>query len=178
MAQLETRLASGLVKFFSRDELKRFLKSLADSYTTQAEQYGDRLGSILRGTGGDSGQPPSKGDTLPEEKTKNTKTPKGQEDKGKTKSKGWVKMGSLLVNVSDPKTGMTEVLFQLHEESKSKLEKATAALKSFEELSSTTMPQDASYWLQLRNGVPERIVIGPQEKKSSAFSFDATFRLV
>ncbi len=175
MAQLETRLVSGLVKFYSRDELKRFLKGLADAYTAQAEQYGDRLGSILRGTGADSGQAPSKGETPPAE---NTKTPKGQEDKAKTKSKGWVKMGSLLVNVSDPKTGMTEVLFQLHEESKSKLEKTTAALKSFEELSSTTMPEDASYWLQLRNGVPERIVIGPQERKTSSFSFDATFRLV
>ena len=174
MSQLETLLASGLVKFYSRDELKRYLKNLVDGYTAQAEQYGDKLGSILRGAGGNSAQNPSKGETPSEDKPKK----KGQEEKVKARSKGWIKMGTLLVNVSDPKTGMTEVLFQLHEEAKSRLAKSTSALKSFEELSSTTMPEDASYSLQLRNGVPERIVVGPQERKASTFSFDANFRLV
>ncbi len=175
MAQLETLLASGLVKFYSRDELKHFLKSLVDGYTSQAEQYGDRLGSILRGAGGNSAQNPTKGDDSSEGKAK---TQGGQEEKVKVMTKGWIKMGTLLVNIKDPRTGMTEVLFQLHEEAKSRLAKATAALKSFEELSSTTMPEDASYSLQLRNGVPERIVIGPQERNASTFSFDANFRLV
>ncbi len=175
MAQLETPLASGLVKFYSRDEMKRFLKSLVDGYTSQAEQYGDRLGAILRGSGENPSQNPTKGDNPSEGKSK---TPKGQEEKLKVKAKGWIKMGTLLVNITDPKTGMTEVLFQLHEEAKSRLAKATAALKSFEEHSSTTMPENASYSLQVRNGVPERIVIGPQERKASTFSFDANFRLV
>ncbi len=175
MAQLETLLASGLVKFYSRDELKRFLKSLVEGYTNQAELYGDRLGSILRGAGGNPAQNPSKGDNPSEGRTK---TQEGQEEKVKVKAKGWIKMGTLLVNITDPRTGMTEVLFQLHEHAKSRLAKATAALKSFEELSSTTMPEDASYSLQVRNGVPERIVIGPQERKANTFSFDAKFRLV
>jgi hypothetical protein len=173
VAQLESRLAPGLAKFYTRDELKRFLKSLVDVYTTQAEQYGDRLGAILRG--GKAEQPQSKGNNTSDDKAK---APKGQEDKVKARSKGWVKMGSLLVNVTDPVTGMTEVLFQLHEDAKAKLAKAAAALKSFEEFSSTTMPEDASYSLQLRNGVPERIVVGQQERKASTFIYDANFRLV
>ncbi len=175
MSQLETLLASGLVKFYSRDELKRFLKSLVDGYASQAEQHGDRLGAILRGAGGNSAQNLMKGENPSEGEAK---TPKGQEEKVKAKSKGWIRMGTLLVNVTNPKTGMTEVLFQLHEEAKSRLAKATAALKSFEELSSTTMPEDASFSLQLRNGVPEKIVVGPQERKASTFSFEANFRLV
>jgi hypothetical protein len=175
VAQLETHLASGLIKFYSRDELKRFLKSLVEGYATQADQYGDRLGTILRGPKGKENQAGQKAPTPAEAKAK---PQKGQEERGKPKSKGWVKMGSLLVNVTDPATGMTEVLFQLHEEAKQKLSKATDALKSFEELSSTTMPEAAIYSLQLRNGVPERIVVDPQERKTNTFSFDATFRLV
>lgn len=157
-----------VVKFFAKDELKRYLRTLVERYQGQAQQYGDQLGGLLR--------------TLEQEKTGAKPAPKEKEDKNggaqKTQAKGWVKMGTLLVNVSDPNGAMAEVLFQLHEDSKNKLAKATEALKSFEELSSQTIPEAGLYYLQLKNGAPERIVADLQSGKKEAFNFSADFRLV
>ena len=87
-------------------------------------------------------------------------------------------MGTMAVNISDPSGAMTEVLFQLHEEVKAKLARASEALKSFEETSSTLVPEAGMYYLQVRNGVPERVVVDLQSSKKPPFSFAADFRLV
>lgn len=160
--------AANVIKFFTKDELKRYLRSLVDRYQAQSQEYGDQLGGLLR--------------VLEQEKAGGKAAPKEKDDKNaapqKAQAKGWVKMGTLLVNVSDPKGAMAEVLYQLHEDSKAKLAKATEAVKSYEELSSQTIPEAGLYYLQLRNGVPERIVTDMQSAKKEAFSFSADFRLV
>ena len=158
--------ATGLVRFYSKDELRRFLKGLVDQYQGVSQGYGDQLGALLR--------------TLEQEKAAVRAQPKEVADKSapKPQARGWVKMGPLLVNVSDPSGAMAETLFQLHEDVKAKLAKATEALKSFEELNSQTIPEAGLYYLQLRNGVPERIVADLQKGKRETFSFAADFRLV
>lgn len=160
--------ATGLVRFFSKDELKRYLKSLVDQYQAQNQRFGDQLGGLLR--------------TLEQEKAAAKAQPKESKDKGqgngKTQARGWVKMGSLLVNVSDPNGAMAEVLFQLHEEVKARLAKTTEAMKSFDELSNVNVPEAGLYYLQLRNGVPERVVVDLQSSKKDAFNFTADFKLV
>jgi hypothetical protein len=161
--------SAGIVRFFTKDELKRYLKGLVDQYQAQSQVYGDQLGSLLR--------------TLEQEKAAVRAQPKEQSDKEKSapqkvQTRGWVKMGPLLVNVSDPNGAMAEMLFQLHEDVKSKLAKSTDALKAFEELSSQTIPEAGQYHLQLRNGVPERIVADLQTSRRDAFSFSADFKLV
>lgn len=159
---------TGLVRFFTKDELKRYLKGLVEQYQVQNQAYGDQLGTLLR--------------TLEQEKTVAKAQPKekGKEKGGaqKGQAKGWVKMGSMLVNVSDPNGAMAEVLFQLHEDVKSKLAKATEALKSFEELNSQTIPEAGQYYLQLKNGVPERVVADMRTGRKEAFNFSADFKLV
>ena len=159
--------ATGLIRFFSKDELKRYMKGLVDQYQALSQKYGDQLGSLLR--------------TLEQEKAAVKSQPKDKDEKSppqKTQARGWIKMGSLLVNISDPNGAMAEVLFQLHEDVKAKLAKASEALKSFEELSSQTIPESGLYYLQLKNGVPERIVADLQKGKRETFNFTADFRLV
>ena len=87
-------------------------------------------------------------------------------------------MGSLAVNINDPSGAMAEVLFQLHEEVKTRLARTSEALKSYEEQHSTVIPEAGMYYLQMRNGVPERVVVDLQSKKRIPFSFSSDFKLV
>ena len=166
----------GVFRFYSKDELRRFLKSLVEEYQAKSQALGDELGTLIR--------------TLEQEKAaakaapKDAKDSKGKDQKDKPQpnmkgqSRGWVKMGTLMVNASDPSGAIAEVLFQMHEDIKTKLAKSTEALKSFEELNSQTIPEAGQYYLQVRNGVPERIVADLQKGKRETFNFTADFRLV
>ncbi len=158
--------ASGLVRFFSKDELKRFLKTLVERYQVENQKYGDQLGGLLR--------------TLEQEKAAAKSAPKEAKPKidPKIPTRGWVKMGSLMINSSDPSGATAEVLYQLHEEVKTRLAKTSEALKSFEDLSSTAIPEAGLYYLMMKNGVPERVVVDLQSLKKDAFNFSADFRLV
>ena len=157
---------SGVLRFYSKDELKRYMKGVVEAYQAQNQLYGDQLGGLLR--------------TLEQEKV--AAKPKDSKDKsqayGKNVARGWVKMGTMLVNQSDPNGAMAEVLFQLHEEVKNKLAKSTEALKSFEELNNTTIPEAGMYILEVRNGIPEKIVVDLQSTKKESFNFTADFKLV
>lgn len=176
MMQGAEATATGIMKFFSKDEVRRYLKSLVERYTSENQALGDYLGGLLR--------------TLEQEKAavkarppepSDSKDPKKQKDKGqapRTSSRGWVKMGSLLVNISDPTGAMAETLFQLHEDVKARLAKSAEALKSFDELNSQTIPTAGLYFLQLRNGSPERLIADLSAARREVFAFNADFKLV
>ena len=149
-----------MAKFYSKEELKKYLKGLVELYQGQANHYGDKLGSLLR--------------TNESQKLASPKI----DSNSKPQAKGWVKVGSLLVNLSDPVASMTEIMYQLHEEFKQKLIRTSEALKSFEEGAGANIPDGVSLTLQLRNGVPERIVIDSHTTKRETFRFSAKFRLV
>ncbi len=161
---------TGLLRFFSKDELRRYMKNLVESYQAQDKTFGDTLGSLLR--------------TLEQDKAAVKVQPKEQKDKDKAQdvqkavARGWVKMGSMAVNVSDPNGALAEVLFQLHQEVKAKLAKASEAMKSYEELNSSIIPEAGMYYLQVRGGVPERVIVDLQSKKRIPFSFASDFKLV
>ena len=160
--------SSGLITFYAKDELRRYLRSLVEGYQAASQRYGDQLGGLLR--------------TLEQQKAAVKVEPKGSKDKAqaatKTMARGWTRMGSLLVNINDPSGAMAEVLYQLHEDIKARLAKASEAAKSFEELGNTNVPEAGLYYLQMRNGVPERLVVDLQQSKKDAFSFSADFQLV
>jgi len=164
MALINTYTLPGLLKFYSKEEMRKYLHDLAGYYQGQVDSFGEQLGTLMR-----SGQ----------EKTGEEKGKKKQaEEKSKVISRGWTRMGTLLVNVGDPVSAITEVSLQLHEEFKTKLAKTTEALKSFEEQANNVIPENATYRLYLRNGVPERILVEAQEAKRDTFGFSAQFQLV
>jgi hypothetical protein len=161
--------ASGLIRLHSKEEVRRHLKGLVEHYQAQSEAYGDQLGVLLR--------------NLEQEKGAIKSQPKDSKDKDKGQgqkalARGWTKAGSLFVNVSDPNAAMAELLFQLHEDVKTRLAKSTEALKSFEEMGSTLIPEAGLYYLQVRNGVPEKLVVDLHESKKDTFNFSADFKLV
>lgn len=161
---------TGLLRFHSKEELRRYLRALVEHYQAQDKSFGDTLGSLLR--------------TLEQEKAALKAQPKEQKDKEKGQAapkalaRGWVKMGTMAVNINDPNGALAEVLFQLHEEVKARLARASEALKSYEELNSTVIPEAGMYFLQLRNGVPEKVVVDLQAQKRTPFAFSSDFKLV
>lgn len=167
MAQIGIYSLPGLTKFYAKEDVKKYLHDLVDYYQGQVDIFGEKLGTLMR-----SGQ--EKGQDKGQEKHKE----KGDEAKGKGVPKGWVRMGSLLVNLGDPVTAMTEVSLQLHEEFKAKLAKTSEALKSYEEQANNVIPDNGTYFLLLRNGIPEKILVDAGEAKKEAFGFSAQFQLV
>ena len=157
MPQQLFELPSKLVKFYSRDEIVKFLKSLLEGYQKEAEKYGDRLGTLMR--------------TNPQEAAK-------IDPKGKSISKGWMKLGTLMVNVSDPSRATTEVMYQAHDDIKQKLASATAALSSFEQGANSVIPENMIYLLFLRNGIPERIIAQNPDAKRDTFAFAASYKVI
>jgi hypothetical protein len=145
------------VKFYSRDEIVKFLKALLEGYRKEAEKYGDQLGTIMR--------------TNPQEAAK-------IDPKGKNISKGWMKVGTLMVNVSDPSRASTEVMYQVHDDIKQKLASATAALSSFEQGANSVIPENMIYILFLRNGIPERIIAQNPDAKRETFAFAASYKVI
>ena len=164
MAQVSIYTLPGLLKFYSKEEIRKYLRDLVDFYKGQADNFGEQLGTLMR-----SGQ-----EKTVDEKHQNKKA----EEKSKIISKGWMRMGTLLVNVSDSNSAITEVSLQLHEEFKAKLAKTAEALKSFEDQANTMIPENSTYRLYLRNGVPERILVEAQEAKRENFGYSAQFQLV
>ena len=158
MSQIESPVVIGVVKFYNRADLKKYLKGLVELYQGEANQYGDNLGSLIRTSG--------------------VRKPADGKEQPKPQAKGWVKMGSLIVNMSDPLTSMTEIMYQLHEEFKQKLAKTAEALKSYEDVAAANIPDGVSLVLQLRNGIPEKIVVDSQSMKRDSFRYSGKFRLV
>jgi len=161
-----------LVKFYSQAEITKYLRELSEHYQREAEKYGDKLGLMLR-----PGAEPA-----PKEEKKQEKEDKKGDKKGEQKTKasagGWVKMGSLVVNMANTGPASTEVMYQIHEDLKLKLARTNEALKSFETNANTILPQVGTFHLYVRNGVPERIIVEAEEVKKAAFNFDGKFRVV
>jgi hypothetical protein len=157
------------MKFYSQAEITKYMKDVADYYQKEAEKYGDKLGGMLRAGPGESAS---------KEEKKQDKGDKKDDQKGKPSGRGWVKMGTLMLNTASTGPAMTEVMYQIHEELKQKLARTNEALKSFEQNANTLIPQNAVIQLYVRNGVPERIIVEAGEAKKAVFNFDARFRVV
>jgi hypothetical protein len=168
LSQRRPDLSTGLMKFYSQAEITKYLKEVVEYYQKESEKYGDKLGSMLR---------PGQGEPAPREDKKQDKGDK-KSDQKKGSAGGWIKMGSILLNTANTGHATTEVMYQIHEDLKQKLARTSEALKSFEQNANTLIPQNASFQLYVRNGVPERIIVEAEEAKKLVFNFDAKFRVV
>lgn len=161
--QQSLALGSAIVKFQSKDEVRRYLKILADYYQNEVDGIGSKAGDLLRD-----------GPAPVEEKEKDKRDKK--DAKGGPNS--WFRIGTLMVNASDVKTAETEISLQLLKEYKAKAASVNDALKSFDESAAMSLPDSSEYMVYLRNGVPERILVNSDKKKPPAFAFAARFRVV
>ena len=157
-------LNSGLVKFQSKESAAAYLETLLQYYRARQDEYGHQLGEQLRSPQG----------SQPKEKPqKDSKKDKG----GQQASRGWVKVGSLPVNTSDPGGATAQVTLRIVDDYKSRVEKVSEALKSFPEVDTLSQAGTKSYTLFVYKGVPEGVIVEDTVKRE-AFAFAANFRTV
>lgn len=141
---------SGVLRFYSLSDVRRYLKELLGTYEREYDKSSNMIGSLLRS------------------------------NEGKTmeiiRSKGWTKVGNLFVNMADSEKGAMEVVFQIIEEMKPRLAKTEAVLKSFDTVEGLPIPEEASFLLYFRDGVPERLIVDTVETKPQKFLLNATFK--
>jgi hypothetical protein len=141
---------TGVLRFYTLIDVRRYLKELMDTYQKEYDKSSNIIGSLLRSDGG-----------------------KGMEV---IMSKGWAKVGSLFVNVSDSEKGSMEVVFQIVNEMKPRLAKTEEVLRGFEGVEGLPIPDDATFLLYLRGGVPERLIVDTVETRPQKFIFNGKFR--
>jgi len=143
---------SGVLRFYSLTDVRRYLKELLDSYQRAYDKSSNVIGSLLRA------------------------------DEGKAMevimSKGWAKVGALYVNVTDSQKGGMEVVFQIVNEMKPRVAKTEEVLKTFENVEGLPIPDNATFLLYLRGGVPERLIVDTIETKPDRFLLSGKFRTV
>ncbi len=147
-----TTMYSGVVRFYTLNDMRKYLKELLERYQRDYDKSSNVIGSLLRTEGG-----------------------KGMEV---IMSKGWAKVGSMFVNVSDPEKGGMEVTFQLVTEMKPRISKTEEVLKTFESVEGLPIQADSTFLLYLHGGVPERLVIDSTEARPEVYGFKGDYDTV
>ncbi len=155
-------LGSGLVRFRSKEQARAYLEALLQHYKAKSEEYGGQMGELLRGA---------------QQPVQELKEAKPTKEAQKVGVKGWVRMGTMPVNASEPLKALGEVTLKIVEDCKMKVEKTAEALKSFDEVD-TRMPGSPSLILFINRGVPEALIVDEGSKRSEIFAFNARFRAV
>lgn len=141
---------TGVLRFYSLTDVRRYLKELLDTYQREYDRSSNVIGSLLRTDEGKSMQV--------------------------IMSKGWTKVGNLFINAADSEKAAMEVVFQIVSEMKPRLAKTEQVLRSFDSIEGLPIPDDATFLLYLRDGVPERVIFDTVETKPQKFLFNARFR--
>ena len=144
-----TTMYSGVIRFYSLNDVRKYLKELLEKYQRDYDKSSNVIGSLLRTEGG-----------------------KGMEV---IMSKGWAKVGSMFVNVSDPEKGGMEVTFQLVTEMKPRISKTEEVLKTFESVEGLPIQGDSTFLLYLHGGIPERLVIDSTEGRPELYNFKGDY---
>ena len=143
---------SGVIRFYSLNDVRKYLKELLEKYQREYDRSSNVIGSLLRTEGG-----------------------KGMEV---IMSKGWAKVGSMFVNVSDPEKGGMEVTFQMVTEMKPRISKTEEVLKTFESVEGLPIEPDSTFLLYLHGGIPERLVVDSTEGRPELFNYKGDYETV
>ena len=147
-----TELYSGIVRFYSLIDVKRYMKELLERYHRDYDRSSNVIGSLLRAEVG-----------------------KGMEV---IMSKGWAKVGAMFVDVTDPEKGGMELTFQLVTEMKPRISKTEEVLKTFESVEAQPIQTEATFLLYLHSGIPERLLIDITEPKPPAYGYKGDYATV
>ncbi|MDA4123937.1 MAG: hypothetical protein OK438_00610 [Thaumarchaeota archaeon] len=147
-----TSMVSGVLRFYELNDVRRYLKELLDTYQREYDKSSNIIGGMLRS--------------------------EGQKGMEVIISKGWAKVGSLFVNMADAEKGRMEVVFQIVNEMKPRVVKTEEVLKAFEGVEGLPIPDDATFLLYLRGGIPERLIVDMNETRPPKFMFDGKFKAV
>ncbi len=145
-------LYSGVVRFYSLADVRKYLKDLLDSYQREFDRSSNIIASLLR-----------------------TEDQKRMEI---IMSKGWTKAGAIFVNITDPDRGWLEAVFQHVNDMKPRVARTEEVLKTFESVEGLPISDNVSFLLYLRGGVPERIVVDSSKARPEKIDFKDQFETV
>lgn len=145
-------ITSGVLRFYSMEDIRKYIKVLLDSYQREYDRSSNVIGGMLR------------------DKTKNAQEV--------IQSRGWSKVGEVFVNSIEPGRGNMEVIFQLLNEMKPRIAKTEEVLRAFDVVENLSAPEDATFLLFLRNGIPERIIVDSTVKRPEKFGYKAILKTV
>jgi len=161
----ELELGSGLIRLRSKEQAREYMEALLGYYKGKSEEYGGQMGELLRT------QRPA------EREPKDPRDPRQQKEAPRPMARGWLKMGSLPVNSSDPQKAMAEVTLKIVDDYKTKAEKTSEALKSLDEIESRN-PGPHNLVFFVNRGIPEAVIVEEALRKQETFAFSANFRAV
>jgi hypothetical protein len=164
--------------FYSLKELSENLEEEISFCKTAAEEYGQRLGSLLREKETTHGD-----EDWFKELSGLQKAPKENKskDKGKGKKKGgkagWIQFKDIML--SKEEYGESQILFDAVEDLKSRITQLEKVKENVEDLKRLGLGENIVYITFLREGIPEKIVLNKRdgEEFGKKFEFLATISL-
>jgi len=161
--------------FYSLKELSETLEEEISFCKTASEEYGQRLGSLLREKEATHGD-----EDWFKELSGLQKAPKENKSKGKGKKKGaagWIKFKDVMI--SKEEYSEAQILFDAMEDLKSKITELEKVKENVEDLKRLGLGENVVYITYLREGIPEKIVLNKKdgEEFGKKFEFLATISL-
>jgi hypothetical protein len=162
--------------FHSLKDLSENLEEEISFCKTAAEEYGQRLGSLLREKETTHGD-----EDWFKELSGFQKTSKEEKSKGKGKKKGaksgWIQFKDIML--SKEEYGEAQILFDAMEDLKSKITQFEKVKENIEDLKRLGLGENIVYITYLREGIPEKIVLNKKngEEFGKKFEFLATISL-
>ena len=166
--------------FHSLKELSENLEEEISFYKTAGEEYGQRLGSLLRENETTHGEEDWFKELSGLQKTgKETKSKGKSKGKGKKKGakSGWIQFKDIMLSTEE--YGEAQILFDAIEEIKSKVNGLEKVKEDIEDLKRLGLGEEIVYITYLHEGVPEKIFLSKKngEAFGKKFEFAATFSL-
>ena len=161
--------------FYSLKELIESLEEEVSFYKSVGEEYGERLGDLLREKEETDGDKEWFKEMAGFQQTSADSKSKG---KGKKKGKkaGWVQFKDLMLSTED--YGEAQILFNAIEEIKGKVTQLENVMENVEDLKRLGLGEKIIYVTYLHEGVPEKIVLqkvnGNEFGKKFAFAAKLT----
>jgi hypothetical protein len=162
--------------FHSLKDLSENLEEEISFCKTAAEEYGQRLGSLLREKETTHGD-----EDWFKELSGFQKTSKEEKSKGKGKKKGaksgWIQFKDIML--SKEEYGEAQILFDAMEDLKSTITQFEKVKENIEDLKRLGLGENIVYITYLREGIPEKIVLNKKngEEFGKKFEFLATISL-
>lgn len=166
--------------FYSLKELSESLEEEISFCKTAGEEYGERLGAILRDNEATNGE-----EDWFKELSGLQKAPKESKRKGKSKGKGkkkgaksgWIQFKDIMLSTEN--NGEAQILFAAIEDLKGNVNKLEKIREDIEDLKRLGLGENIIYIAYLHEGIPEKIVLHKKngDEVEKKFEFRATISI-
>ncbi|KON31712.1 hypothetical protein AC477_03950 [miscellaneous Crenarchaeota group-1 archaeon SG8-32-1] len=167
--------------FFSLVELSEYIEQEISSCESIREEYGERLGSLLRKneqTCGDNKEFKELSGLQKNSKSKKSDKKKKGKGKGKKKTKsGWINYNEIML--STEYNGEAQILFEVIEQLKAKISRLEKIKDEIMGLKRLGLDENVVYMTYINEEIPEKIVLHKLEgnEMKEKFNFAASFSL-